>query len=106
MKQDAAVLAGAVAVLFLAALLEPHVEVVRLFGYDVPPMCAFSALTGLCCPGCGLTRSFAFLEHGDVRASFAMNPLGPPLWTLVVAQLPYRTLRLWRGYNEQQGVTP
>ncbi len=106
MKHHLAILAGAVAVLILAAILEPHPEVVRFFGHDVPPMCAFSLLTGVSCPGCGLTRSFAFLEHGDLRASFAMNPLGPLLWGVVVGQLPYRILRLWRGYNERSGATP
>ncbi len=106
MRQDALILAGAVAVLILAAVLEPHADVVRLFGHDVPPMCAFSMLTGLSCPGCGLTRSFAFLEDGDLGASFAMNPLGPLLWTLVVAQLPYRMLRVWRGYDGTEGVPP
>lgn len=106
MKQELAILAGAVAVLILAALLEPHPEVVRLFGHDVPPLCAFSVVTGLSCPGCGLTRSFAFLAHGDLRASLAMHPLGPALWGLVAAQVPYRMLRLWRGYNVRKGVTP
>lgn len=106
MRTDLTILGGAVGVLILAALLEPHPEVVRLFGHDVPPMCAFSVLTGLSCPGCGLTRSFAFLEHGDLGASFAMNPLGPALWSLVAAQVPYRMLRLWRGYSDLEGVTP
>jgi hypothetical protein len=103
-RQDLAVLAGAVAVLILAALLEPHPDVVRLFGHDVPPLCVFSVATGLSCPGCGLTRSFAFLEHGDLRAAFALHPLGPVLWLAVAAQLPYRLLRLWRGYDGPIGV--
>lgn len=106
MKNELGILAGAVAVLILAALLEPHPEVVRLFGHDVPPMCAFSAVTGISCPGCGLTRSFAFLEDGDLRAALAMNPLGPLLWGIVAAQVPYRMLRLWRGYNDREGVNP
>jgi len=37
--------------------------------------CPFRRLTGLPCPTCGATRAFAALGRGDLRESFAMNPL-------------------------------
>jgi hypothetical protein len=39
------------------------------------PSCAFRALTGFSCPGCGSTRGFHRLLHGDLIAAFEFNPL-------------------------------
>ncbi|HEU4520522.1 MAG TPA: DUF2752 domain-containing protein [Thermoanaerobaculia bacterium] len=38
------------------------------------PPCAFHALTGLQCPGCGGTRALHALLHGDVGAAMRLNP--------------------------------
>ncbi|HVF42774.1 MAG TPA: DUF2752 domain-containing protein [Pyrinomonadaceae bacterium] len=40
-------------------------------------LCPFRALTGLPCPGCGMTRAFCALGHGDLSAAFGYNPLAP-----------------------------
>lgn len=39
-------------------------------------ICFFHTLTNLPCPGCGLTRSFVWLLHGDVVRSLTFNPFG------------------------------
>jgi hypothetical protein len=39
------------------------------------PVCAFHALTGLHCPGCGATRSLHALLHGQLRQAAAYNLL-------------------------------
>ena len=51
---------------------------------DGPVLCPFRALTGLPCPGCGLTRSWVYLMHGDIGASLASNWFGPVLILAVV----------------------
>ena len=51
---------------------------------DGPVLCPFRALTGLPCPGCGLTRSWVYLMHGDIGSSLASNWFGP---VLIVAVL-------------------
>ncbi len=38
------------------------------------PRCAFKALTGLDCPGCGSQRAFHALLHGRVAEAFEFNP--------------------------------
>ncbi len=57
---------GAPALLLLAALLPPA-------GLGIP-VCLFRALSGLPCPGCGLTRALVALLHGDLAAAFVYHP--------------------------------
>ena len=47
-------------------------------------VCAFKALTGLPCPGCGLTHSFCAIGKGDWREAFAFNAVGPPLFVVSI----------------------
>src|SRR5712671_4868428 len=35
----------------------------------LPPLCVARPYLGVKCPGCGLTRSFVYLAHGDVWSS-------------------------------------
>ena len=41
-----------------------------------PSLCPFKRVTGLPCPGCGMTRSVVTLLHGDLAASLYYHPLG------------------------------
>ncbi|MGV9857324.1 DUF2752 domain-containing protein [Gordonia sp. NPDC003425] len=65
------VVAGGVAALAAACIITPY-------GADHgPELCPFRVATGLPCPGCGLTRSWVNLMHGDVGRAFAFNLFGP-----------------------------
>lgn len=55
------------------------------------PRCPFHALTGLWCPGCGMTRALHALVHGDVLQALHMNPLG----MLMLPVLPMMLLWSW-----------
>ncbi len=53
-----------------------------------PQLCPLRALTGLPCPGCGLTRSWVFAAHGDLASAFGFNAFGPVFFAvLLVAAL-------------------
>ncbi len=54
------------------------------------PICAFHAMTGLDCPGCGGLRAVHQLSHGNIAAAWHFNPL-------LVALLP---MALWLGFRE------
>jgi len=47
-------------------------------------VCGFKALTGLPCPGCGLTHSFCAIGKGDLGEAFAFNAVGPPLFAVSI----------------------
>ncbi|MFZ2242283.1 MAG: DUF2752 domain-containing protein, partial [Gordonia amarae] len=51
---------------------------------DGPILCPFRMMTGLSCPGCGLTRSWVYTMHGDWAAAFGANIVGPLLIAAVV----------------------
>ncbi len=92
----ALLLAMCSALLLAAIVLRPDPDVLTLFGYEVPILCGFRRLFGVPCPGCGLSRSFVFLAHGQVLEAFRANWMGPPLFLLVASQVPYRAWRLLR----------
>jgi|SRR5215203_1248452 len=41
------------------------------------PVCPLYALTGFACPGCGLTRGFHALFHGDILTALDYNAMLP-----------------------------
>ncbi len=52
---------------------------------DGPVVCPFRLLTGLPCPGCGLTRSWVYLAHGHWGDALVANPFGVVLVALLLA---------------------
>jgi hypothetical protein len=56
------------------------------------PACAFFAWTGIPCPTCGLTTSFAHCARGELSAAFEAHALGPLLFLGVAAIVP---LGMW-----------
>jgi hypothetical protein len=40
----------------------------------IPLFCPFKALTGIPCPGCGMTRALLSLAKGDFQGAFHFNP--------------------------------
>lgn len=41
--------------------------------------CVWQRLLGIPCPGCGMTRAYAALFRGDIRAAFSLHFLFPVL---------------------------
>jgi hypothetical protein len=75
----------------------------KLGPLPIPHSCIFNKLTGLPCPGCGLTRSMVATMHGDFAGSFTYHRLGLITLFYVFFQFFYRlavvAIPKWRRRN-------
>jgi hypothetical protein len=55
-------------------------------------ICIYRRITGIECPGCGLSRGFVQLEHGEVVAAVKLNPLTPVVFFLMASRLLHYVL--------------
>jgi hypothetical protein len=87
----------ATAVLITAAFLTPnpigHGTHTQL---GLPP-CGFYVMTGVPCPGCGLTTCFAYMVRADVIGAANANPFGIMLFLTTLAVVPVSLRGLVRG---------
>jgi hypothetical protein len=75
---------GCLAILMTASRLTPSptgIGTHRALGLE---RCAFEQRTGLPCPACGMTTSFAWFVRGNIPASFYIQPMGTLLAVLAV----------------------
>ncbi len=70
--------------------------VVPFINQPLPELCLLRRMTGMTCPGCGLTRCFISLAHGDWAAAWSYNPAGIWFFGVVALQVPYRSYQLLR----------
>lgn len=47
-------------------------------------LCVFRAATGYPCPGCGMTRAFCALGHGEIFRAVSFNPFSPLLFVALM----------------------
>ena len=102
----------ALAVLAVAGVCRVPEASVTLPGVatPLPEVCLSRRLFGWECPGCGLTRCFVSLAHGEIGRAWRFNPAGL-LWFAAVAwQIPYRCAQLYllragREWTVRRGFT-
>ena len=84
--QGGTLLAGLAAVALLLA---------RFWPFERFPIaaCQFRSMTHLPCPGCGSTRAFVRLMHGDLPGGLHFSPLGSAIFLVAVAWIAYTVLR-------------
>lgn len=70
------VVLGCAAVLGVAWWLEPNPAGVGTHTAIGLQRCQFLQRSGVPCPSCGMTTSFSFFAHGNLLASFYVQPLG------------------------------
>ncbi len=75
--------------LFLIAIGLAYAIFIHFTGLGIP--CVFRKITGLKCPGCGVTHMCTALLRFDFRAAFDANPvvlcLLPVLFPLLIVQI-------------------
>ena len=63
------------------------------------PTCTFHRLTGLNCPGCGMTRALYALLHGEVKTALRDNAL------LVIGMAVFAVRGLWLAIQRFRGCS-
>ena len=66
---------------------------------DGPTLCPVALLTGVACPGCGMTRAIAWLLRGDVSTAVTYHPLAPLVIGLFVVGTAWAVGRRLRGWS-------
>jgi hypothetical protein len=89
-------------ILGVAAWLHPYDEEGRPLLMETHrqlglPPCTFKLVTGMPCPSCGMTTSFALMMHGDLLASMRANAVGTILTVLCMLAIPWSLLCACKG---------
>ena len=83
--RDRLVFAAPLAMVGLLAAIRP--------GDDGVTVCPFALLTGMACPGCGMTRAASYLVRGDFSTALTYHPLVPLIALLSVGGWAWFLLR-------------
>ena len=73
--------------------------VVPWLDWPLPESCMTRLQFGIDCPGCGLTRSFIHLAHGEFSEAWRLNWGSIPVFLLVIFQIPVALFHYY-GKNE------
>lgn len=65
-----------------------YLIIVRKIGKGIP--CIFFKLTGLQCPGCGMTRAMVEIGKGNFRAAFQYNALSLTVFPVLCIYMLFR----------------
>ena len=84
--------ASLIALLVLGSLLTPSPEGHGTHEQLGLPPCAMMKLTGVPCPGCGVTTAVSHFARGELVRAFLVQPFGVLVGLSMVAVLP---LALW-----------
>ena len=90
----------AVLIILLSLILKPgnsQDDRATIFGFKTPILCLHRLIYNQPCAGCGLTRSFVCIGHGDFEKAYSYHKLGIPLYILVILQIPIRIYLLKTG---------
>lgn len=66
------------------------------FNTPMPQMCTSRRLFNLDCPGCGLTRSFISISHGEFARAWEFNRASYVVYLFTAIQLPWHAFQIWR----------
>ena len=68
----------------------------------LPELCTSKRIWGMDCPGCGLTRGFISISHGQFQRAWHFNPASFVVYLLIIGQIPwqvYQLGRIWWGWG-------
>lgn len=96
-RESVGAILAAAAMLIVAKALNPEPSGSGTHEHLLLLPCIFKLLTGLSCPFCGMTTSFALMADGAIREALAAHILGPPAYLATWAILPAGLVGLVRN---------
>lgn len=72
----------------------------------LPDICLTKSVLGVPCPGCGMTRSFISIAHGQWRRAWDFNPASFLMFVFIAGQLPWRLWQIRRILHHQVELDP
>lgn len=99
---------GAMLLLAVALRLNSRGDVLLPYmaGPPLPSACLTRQLLHMDCPGCGMTRSFIAMAHGQASLASSYHRLGPVLFLYVLLQLPLQAYVLLTGRTDRLVLQP
>jgi hypothetical protein len=79
-----------------------YLFVFRTIGVGIP--CVFRVVTGLKCPGCGMTHAMAALASGDVNGAAENNILSVTVVPMLLIYGFYKAVRYIKTGEEEFGI--
>ncbi len=70
----------------------------------LPESCTARLLFGLNCPGCGMTRAFISISHGEFQKAWQFNPASFAVYLFVCAQLPWQSWQISHLFRRKRCV--
>ena len=67
-------------------------------------VCPMALLTGVACPGCGMSRAIAWMFRGDLERSVGYHPLAPLVVIIGVMAVVWATGRRLRGWSRPRAA--
>ncbi len=64
---------------------------------DGPVLCPMALMTGIPCPGCGLTRAFCLMTHGRLAEALSYHALAPAVLAYLAFLWIYKMIESARG---------
>ena len=71
------------------------------FNSPMPSACASKVIFGIDCPGCGLTRAFISISHGEFLKAWNFNRASFIVYAFVAVQIPWHSIQLWRYFHNR-----
>lgn len=98
------IICSAVIVLSFLMSTSDDIKVQMPSGFTLPETCTAKQIFGVGCPGCGMTRAFINISHGRFARAWWLNPASFLMYGLVIFQIPYRSVQLFRLYNSRPAI--
>ncbi|MEL7497394.1 MAG: DUF2752 domain-containing protein [Planctomycetota bacterium] len=70
----------------------------------MPESCYSKRLMGIDCPGCGLTRAFISISHGEFSRAWRFNSASFIVYLFCLVQIPWNTMQIYLLWTRKRAL--